>query len=182
MRPMTTRMAAIAELDAGQQAFDALLLKLSYEQLEVRGSIGGGEWSAKDLLGHIAGWEEIALATLDDWREGKPPWIEEFFAMEDGVDQINADNDLHGTTHSVDETRIRADDSHRRILAEITAMSDDEWTARAWYPTERRRTLGELLGSILGARKRPFGHVFDHLGDLEAYVAETGGDVAPPPT
>ncbi len=167
----TTREEAIAELDKGHKALDALLAKLNYEAMEEPGTIGGGDWSAKDLLGHVAGWEEIALSAIDDWREGNPPWIEEFFGMSDGVDQLNADNDLHGTTLSLDETRLRAGDAHRRLLAEITAMSDEEWAARAWYRTERRKNLGSLLGSILGGAKRPFGHVFDHLPDLEAFVA-----------
>jgi hypothetical protein len=178
---MTTREAAIAELEAGQAALDALMARLSYEHLEVARSIGGGDWSAKDLLGHIAGWEEIAVQTLDEWRDGTPPWIEEFFAMSDGVDQLNADNDLHGSSLSLDETRIRADDAHRRLLAEITAMSDEEWNTKAWYPTEKRKTLAALLGSILGGRQRPFGHVFDHLADLEAYVEEVASGRPPPP-
>ena len=173
---MTTRDQAIAELEGGQQALDRLLGKLAYEQMERPRSIGGGEWSAKDLLGHVAGWEEIALAAIDDWRDGRPPWIEEFFArMPDGVDELNAENDRHGAAQSLDQTRQRADDAHRRLVAQITAMPDEEWAARAWYPAARRKTLGNLLGSILGGRQRPFGHVFDHLPDLEAYVALAGG-------
>jgi hypothetical protein len=174
MRPMTTRAQAIEELEAGQLALDTLMLQLSYEQMVVASSIGGGEWSAKDLLAHIAGWEETALASLEEWRARRRPWIEDIFARApEGVDELNAENDRHGATQSMDETRLRADGAHRRLLAEITAMSDEEWNAHAWYPTERRRTLERLLGSVLGGHQRPFGHVFDHLPDLHAYATST---------
>ena len=50
-------------------------------------------------------------------------------------------------------------------------MSDDEWHAKVPYETERRNTTGNLLGSIVGAPKRPFDHASAHIPDLEVYVA-----------
>jgi hypothetical protein len=50
-------------------------------------------------------------------------------------------------------------------------MADQEWEARAFYPTERRDRLALLLGSITGAPGQPFGHAFAHVPDLEAFVS-----------
>ena len=60
------------------------------------------------------------------------------------------------------EVRERAASAHELLTAQIRGMADAEWTARVPYESERRRTIGNLLGSITGAPKRPFGHVFAH--------------------
>jgi hypothetical protein len=67
------REEALATLAEGQSRVDALLSELTEDQFTRRGTIGGGEWSAKDFLGHMAFWEEIALETLASWRRGERP-------------------------------------------------------------------------------------------------------------
>ena len=51
-----TQAAALATLDEGQQTLLTLLGQLDDEALTRAGTIGG-DWSAKDLLGHLAFWE-----------------------------------------------------------------------------------------------------------------------------
>src|SRR5262249_57451316 len=75
-----TREEAIATLEEGQAALDTLLARLSPEQLVRPATIGGGDWSAKDLLGHIAFWEELASQALNDWCAGRTPAVEQIFA------------------------------------------------------------------------------------------------------
>ena len=50
-------------------------------------------------------------------------------------------------------------------------VGPEEWEGKAFYETERRTRLGTLLCAVTGAPKRPFGHAFAHLSDLEAYVS-----------
>ena len=66
-----TRQDAVAILEDGQDRLEALFARLSDERFVRRGTIGG-EWSAKDLMGHVAFWEEIALASLACWDRGEP--------------------------------------------------------------------------------------------------------------
>lgn len=165
-----TRPAAVQTLEEGHGAIRRLLAEMSEEELIRPGTIGGGSWSAKDLLGHLTTWEEIALASLDEWRRGERPGIEDVFRAED-VDRINAENVGRKAAVSADRVRSEAARVHRELVAAIDRMADDEWRSKAPYETERRTTLAALLGSILGAPQRPFGHAFAHLPDLEAYVA-----------
>ena len=58
------RQEALATLAEGDAALGALFAQLSSDQLIEPATIGGGDWSAKDLLGHIAFWEELAAQTL----------------------------------------------------------------------------------------------------------------------
>ena len=104
-------------------------------------------------------------------RDHAPPSRTSSRRASDGVDALNAERVQAKRGLSLDEVRIQAADTHRELIEELSHMGDDEWTAKAFYETERRTTLGNLLGSITGAAKRPFGHAFAHLPDLEAYVA-----------
>src|SRR4029077_2284251 len=100
------------------------------------------------------------------------PSIEDVFSKgADRIDALNAERVQAKRGLSLDEIRIQAADTHRELIEELSHMDEGEWTAKAFYDTERRTTLGNLLGSITGASKRPFGHAFAHLPDLEAYVA-----------
>jgi hypothetical protein len=151
-----------------------LLSELTEEQFTRRATIGGGAWSAKDLLGHVAFWEGIALETLDAWRRGEEPRIEQTFTV-GGVDALNAWNEKRQAAWSAERVRSQAEDVHGRLVTEIGAMSDEEWRSKAPYATERRRRLVTELGSVLGAPKQPFGHAFAHLPDLDRYVHSVRG-------
>jgi hypothetical protein len=162
---------ARATLDEGHEALEALFARLSNEQMETPATIGGGDWSPKDLRGHIAFWEELAAEAASAWRDARRPGAEDIFAGgAEAVDAANARNYERTRAQSVDEVDTRARRAHADVLSLLDNLSDEEWASKAPYQTERRRTLGEMLGSILGAPTRPFGHAFAHLDDLRAYV------------
>ena len=56
---------ALATLRDGNDRLAALFAGLDEEAMVRRRTIGSGEWSAKDLMGHMALWEELALATIE---------------------------------------------------------------------------------------------------------------------
>ena len=173
---LPTRDDAISTLEEGRTAVDDLFGRLTDDQAARSGTIGGGDWSAKDLVAHLETWEAIALQALGEWRDGVVPSIEETFAKgSDGVDALNAERYEAKLALTVSEVRAQAAQTHRQLLEEIRHMDDDEWTSRAFYETERRRRLGELLAGILGAPKRPFGHAFAHIPDLRSYVESVDG-------
>jgi hypothetical protein len=168
-----TREEALSTLEEGRAVVDVLLQRLSDEELARPRTIGGGEWSARDLVSHLAHWEELAQQAADDWRAGREPGIEEVF-RNDRVDEVNADNVARSRDLTATQARERAARAHVTIVATIVTMSDEEWSRKAAYAARRRRTLGFLLASILGAPKRGFGHAFAHLPDLQAYVDSLG--------
>ena len=173
-----SRQEAISILEEGNARLHELLDGVSEEHLSREASIGGGEWSAKDLIAHLATWEELALRSLAEWRRGEVPWVE----SDDGpfrrsgterVDAFNARAVAENRGLSLEEVRRNSEETHQRLVAEITALSDEEWSAKAFYSTEggRRNRLVTLLGAILGAPKGPFAHAFAHIPDAEAFVS-----------
>jgi hypothetical protein len=170
-----SRREALATLRQGQDRVAELLAQLSDDQLVEPATIGGGDWSAKDLIGHIAAWAEVAVEALAEWRRGQMPWVERPDGPMSGSDQVDAFN-----ARSVEEKRALglgevaqgAQASHRALVAAIEGMTEEEWRSKAWYPipSGHERTLADLLGFLTAAPKRPFGHAFAHLPDLEAYA------------
>ena len=174
-----TRADAIATLEEGQSKLDALFARLSDEAMERPKTIGGGDLSAKDLLGHVAFWEEIGGDLLEAQRAGRQPRVAAIFGGGDGsVDRANAEDQARNAAMSLADVRQRAATAHRALVDGIRSLADDEWSALPTYESPRQRPLGELLGGITGAKDRPFGHAWAHLDDLEAYVKGAGTSTA----
>jgi hypothetical protein len=164
-----TREGALATLEDGQARVESLVAQLSDQEAARPATIGGGDWSAKDLMGHLARWNEIAIEALASWRNAERPGIEDVWG--DGVDQLNAENYERSKADSTGHARERLRHSHAALVGAIREMDNVEWHSKAPYRTERRAWLGMMLGSITGAPGRAFGHAFAHLPDLEQYVA-----------
>jgi hypothetical protein len=67
---VTTRIEAIDVLDAGHARISRLLKQIPHHWL-ARAGVGGGEWSPKDLVGHLCFWEERVLEALAAWDAGE---------------------------------------------------------------------------------------------------------------
>jgi hypothetical protein len=164
-----SRHEALAILDDGRARLDALLDRLTPDDLDRPSTIGGGDWSAKDLIGHIAFCEEIALVTMEAWLQGRRPPIEERFTTRD-TDGQNAWNQQRKGTWPLERVQEDSESTHHRLVSAIEGMTDESWTSPRAFEGDEEEDLGTELGGVLGAPGRPFGHAFAHLPDLEAYV------------
>ncbi len=164
-------VVALATLEEGHSEIESLLARLSADEM-IRPATIGGDWSAKDLLGHIAFWEELALETVAAWPTYQQPSVLATFGGGSAtVDAANARNQEITARQSLAEVRERAGATHARLLTAIRRLSAAEWRARPSFPTPRPKdTLASSLGAVLGAPRRPFGHAFAHLDDLRTYV------------
>jgi len=169
------REEALATIRDGDERLGALFARLSEDASVRRATIGGGEWSAKDLRGHIALWEELALATIDAWRLGERATLHGR-SFDGDTDALNAWNEERKRDWPLERVRSEAAETHRQLLAAIEAMEPEGWAAARTFDDDRvPPDLGSALGGILGAEDGPFRHAFAHLPDLEAYVASLEG-------
>ena len=161
------RTTAIETLEAGHDAVRTLVDRLSRLELERPATIGGGDWSARDLVGHLTAWEDHALEALRAWHAGRGAAIQRALRAE-GLNAVNAATAAADRRRPTDEVLERSDRIHADLLAVIRALDDTTWNAP---PTRRsRRSLGEVLGGILGGPGGPFAHAGAHLPDLVRYV------------
>jgi len=174
-----SRQEAIAALDAGRAAVDALTARLSDDEIERRATLGGGDWSVKDLLGHLASWEEYAVEAVEAHRAGRMAWVE---ATPLDVDDLNAEAVEAKAGPSLPDIRREAETTHAHLIDLIEDMPDAEWSAPTMSQDSsgNPRTLGALLGVITGSAAGPFRHVDAHLADLEGVVEAAGGRAGAP--
>ncbi len=133
-----------------------------------RPGLGGGEWAPKDLISHLATWEEFAIAALDAWGEGHGPAFEKELWSR-GTAAVNRAAHERKVGLSAPEAFRRAAATHGELIGRLSDLSDARWrrpaTARA------RKPMGDRLGGILGGPKGAFRHADAHLDELRAFVA-----------
>jgi hypothetical protein len=167
------RADALSTLAEGAHAVRRQLEGIADVELTRPSAIGGGEWSAKDLIGHLTFWEELALQVIDAWRAGEMPWIE---SPPDDIDKVNEDAVAAKAPLPLGRIRVEAANVYEGLVREISGMADEEWTSDPPYASERPMKLFERLGAVLGTEGRPFGHAFAHLNDLEAFARTARSD------
>jgi hypothetical protein len=166
-----SRDEALGTLGEGYRGLLGPVEGVPEDDLTRPATIGDGKWSAKDLVVHVAIWEEASIDALAAIRRGGMPSIEAYLREgAPGIDRYNDETMSAIRDLTWRQALARAEAAHVTLTGAIRTMTDDEWTARVPYDTERRKRLAELLASITGAPKRPFGHAFAHIPDLEAFV------------
>jgi hypothetical protein len=165
-----SRDEAVGLLEQQHSAVAELLAELDAEAFARLGTMGGGEWSAKDLAAHLGSWEEISLQTMDSFGRGERPTIEDALAGEGATDRLNEQEVRRFVDTDPNDVLARFEDLHRRLVGRIRGMSDEEWASAYPYEPESD-TLGERVGGLLGSDDGGgFMHASAHLPDLRAYL------------
>jgi hypothetical protein len=169
------RDQALITIRDGDERLRRLFDRIPEDAFARRGTIGEGTWSAKDLLGHIASWEELGLATIGAWRRGERARLDGR-SFDGDTDSFNAWNEERKHDWPLERVRTEAAETHRQLLAAIEAMGPEAWGAPRTFDDDRAPPdLGSALGGILGAADGAFRHAFAHLPDLETFVGSLGG-------
>jgi hypothetical protein len=163
---------ARATVERGHEEVATLLSRIASGDFAVPG-VGGAAWSPKDLLAHLALWQEIAVRTVAEFRSGEEPWIAGVFA---GPGPGPNDEELAArSTWAFEQARAAYAGSHQEVLRLLEELSEAEWMSpvRGWH--EEPPSLGGLLGVVLGKDDMPFGHALAHTPDLQAFVESRSG-------
>jgi hypothetical protein len=114
-------------------------------------------WSVKDLLGHVAAWEQLALRYIDQWRAGA--------ALDSpggpAMDAFNAAEAARRRDLPLEAVREELAGTRRRLREELLALSDAGWDAVVGggeQPAPLSRWVGGALGGALG----PATHAAEH--------------------
>jgi hypothetical protein len=141
-----------------------LIAGLSDEEVEAAATLGGGSWSIRDLIGHLASWEERAL-----------PWLGSADAFDSrsfpSTDEFNEAEVARKASWSLAALREEARQVHRRVLDSIEGLDEEAWLADAPVPGRDPHPRGFVVGKILGGDEHGlFAHDLAHLNDVEVYV------------
>jgi hypothetical protein len=166
-----SRVEAIAILEDQRAVTLELLARLPARARTTPG-LGGGEWSPKDLLGHLESWQEYALEALDAWQEGHGPAIDAVI-WSTSTTALNREAVARKAGRRATDQRRRTEATHDRLMARLEAFGDARWRRPG---TVRGRTAaGARLGDLLGGPGGPFRHAEAHLRQLRPFVEEHAG-------
>src|SRR5438067_12542038 len=107
----------LKQLEKAWTAIKESYVGLSDSQLTEPGVMG--DWSVKDILAHVATWEEEALKYLPLIIEGgRPPR----YVTYGGIDAFNAQMAEQKRSLSLADARRQLDDTHRRLVELIRGV------------------------------------------------------------
>ena len=114
-----SRTDVLAEIDRQRAWWEGLLAEVGEERMEQSGATG--DWSFKDVVAHLSGWQRRTLDRLESVRGDQPigptPWPAEFNEIADEDEQVETINDW---LYQQNRDRPLAD-----VLAETRAQWDE---------------------------------------------------------
>ncbi len=103
-----------------------------------------GEWTIKDLLGHMAMWHQVALQFIADYHKtGVPKSLG--LADDAAVDAHNRREAERRRAWSVAQVGAELDSSYRELEAAVAALTDQQLHAPLPTPWESGDTLERLI-------------------------------------
>ncbi len=81
-----------------------------------------GEWSIKDVIGHISSWEEKCLERIEQMGQGKPVRS----MPEEEVPRWNRDHVESKRPHSIEQITKDLNSTHQRLVWELESIPEGE--------------------------------------------------------
>ncbi len=138
-----TKRAILARLGEERERLEEIVASINPPALLEPGVVG--EWSIKDVLAHLADWEEHMLAWLEAARAGQDiPGPEPDLTWR----QIKEFNRRIFEAHRHERPDVVLDyfqTAHARFLEMVAAMPEDEMLARARYALTGKQALFDWL-------------------------------------
>jgi hypothetical protein len=120
-----------------------------------------GEWSLKDIVGHVSSWEAEVVAAVRELREGKRPTLLDF--KDEALDKWNEDHVERKRDLNFWSVFEQLKGGRSRFLEELDQVGDDELTgegsqytmlvrATTDHDREHWHAIAAVLAGMAGAR------------------------------
>jgi len=120
-----TRDKLLQKIDAAWHEFNTAFAGLPDALLEQPNAIG--EWSLKDILGHIAVWENEALKYIPVILDGKR--LPRYKDMYGGIDAFNALTVTENRRLTLAEARQHSTQTHLKLLDYLQSLPEEQFTS-----------------------------------------------------
>ncbi len=118
-----------------------------------------GEWTIKDLLGHMAMWHQVALKFIADYKQtGLPKSLG--LADDAAVDAHNQREVERRRARPVAQVGAELDASYRELTAAVGGLSDKQLNTPLPAPWQNATTLEQLIAI------NSYEHDPEHIGQM----------------
>ena len=153
---MTKRELLLA-IQQERAAFEAAWAGLTPEQMTAPGVMG--EWSVKDLLGHVAMWESRLVTILYSVERGVAPKT----LGSSEVDRVNAESYVEQRERPLDRVLADFHAVHVQLLKRLDALADRDLSDSKRFPWMEGEPLEKLVAGDT------FEHYAEHRPAIEAW-------------
>jgi uncharacterized damage-inducible protein DinB len=103
-----------------------------------------GIWTIKDILGHVAAWEEACLRPLECITNGKPIQSEDI----SDHDAWNAMQAARRHNKPLKTILKELDDIRQKLLCAASQLSDEEWNIIFHLPWGEKASAANMLSGL----------------------------------
>jgi uncharacterized protein (TIGR03083 family) len=168
-----TKDALLDRIRAGRTDFDTVLLAVPPEA--VNEPVFAGGWSVKDLVAHIAAYEQWTAAQIAAGAEGRRATDMELYGVEElpedpegwDLDRQNAAIQERYAALSYPDALAFAEESFNRLLSALTALPDDAVVR----PGVQSWTEGQAVIDVVP--RQTYQHYLQHLPPLRELAGIT---------
>lgn len=150
---MASKKEIIAALEASHTAMIDLLNTIDVEKEIYTG------WTIKEILAHIAGWDEAAAASVSSFIQGGKPDV----VALDGADAHNAASVAKRKSLSLDETFADWEKERDNLIATLTAVPNNQLSDKINYPWGGNGSVAELGLGLAGHEKHHIKEIKERL-------------------
>jgi len=123
-----------------------------------------GVWTIKDVLGHIASWEEISLEPLRRYVDGGPfevEVIEDYLILNEELAARKQDVPLDVILDELDAIR-------QELVATVSELSAEQWEQRVLFPWGDEGAVAEMLDEL-------YQHELEHVHAIQQWRGDRAG-------
>ena len=146
----------IENIHDGRRELDAAVARISDERKIM--VILHGEWSIKDLIGHLGFWEERVVILFNVLRSGDTPEPYE------DVDDLNSKAIIRSRNLTLSEVFRIEEAAYKNVLAVIEEATDKELFDPNYFQWTNGRRFEELISD------NTWGHYEEHLPEINAWL------------
>ncbi|MBI4788318.1 MAG: DinB family protein [Chloroflexi bacterium] len=137
-----TRDEILHALEQDRVNLQTAIAEIPDEMLVTRPAIE--QWNVKDLLGHIALWQQVAIQFIRDYRaSGSPKGL----GLKDdaAVDEYNQRGAAFRRDWPLERVRAELDETQRELIAAVQALTDEDLNKPLPAPWDSTTTLEWLI-------------------------------------
>jgi hypothetical protein len=146
----------MTNIETGRQQLEIALAHVDDERMPL--IVLHGEWSVKDLIGHLSFWENTVVALFNTLKAGRiPEPLPE-------LDALNAQVLTASRKQSLAEVRRQEKAAYQKLIALVQAATETELFDGRHFPWTEGRPFAELVAD------NSYGHYAEHLPELAAWL------------
>ena len=122
-----------------------------------------GVWTIKDVLGHIASWEEICLEPLRRYADGDPfevAAIKDYSILNEELAARKQGIPLNVILDELDAIR-------QKLVAAASKLSAEQWEQRVLFPWGDEGAVAEMLDDLCQ-------HELEHVHAIQQWRGDRG--------